>query len=52
MTNKLIEPKILKGFRDYLPELMIHRKRMINKIRFIKSSPEKLCKKKPIKLPL
>lgn len=32
MSNKLIEPKILKGFRDYLPDLMIHRKKMINKI--------------------
>lgn len=32
MSNKLIQPRILKGFRDYLPELMIHRKKMIAKI--------------------
>lgn len=32
MSVKLIQPKVLKGFRDYLPDLMLHRKRMINKI--------------------
>lgn len=29
MKQKLIEPRILKGFRDYLPREMIHRRRMI-----------------------
>jgi histidyl-tRNA synthetase len=32
MNKKLIQPKVLKGFRDYLPELMLNRKKMINKI--------------------
>src|SRR6202043_4163942 len=29
----LIEPKILKGFRDYPPELMIPRERLLEKAR-------------------
>lgn len=29
MKRQLIEPRILKGFRDYLPREMIHRRRMI-----------------------
>lgn len=33
MSNKqIIQPKILKGFRDYLPEVMIPRKNMIHKL--------------------
>ena len=28
--NKLIQPKTLKGFRDFLPSLMINKKRMIS----------------------
>jgi histidyl-tRNA synthetase len=32
MSKKIIQPKVLKGFRDYLPDLMLHRKKMINKI--------------------
>ncbi len=30
--KNLIQPKVLKGFRDYLPEIMIQRKNMIKKI--------------------
>jgi histidyl-tRNA synthetase len=30
--KELIQPRVLKGFRDYLPELMIQRKKMIKKI--------------------
>ncbi|MFN8575669.1 MAG: histidine--tRNA ligase [Candidatus Sericytochromatia bacterium] len=30
--RELIQPKVLKGFRDYLPELMIQRKKLIKKI--------------------
>lgn len=30
--KELIQPKVLKGFRDYLPELMIQRKKMIKTI--------------------
>lgn len=30
---KLIEPRILQGFRDYLPELMIPRERLLEKVR-------------------
>jgi histidyl-tRNA synthetase len=30
--KELIQPKILKGFRDYLPEVMIPRKNMIHKL--------------------
>jgi histidyl-tRNA synthetase len=32
MQSHLIEPRILRGFRDYLPEEMIPRQRMINTI--------------------
>ncbi len=32
MDKKLIQPKVLKGFRDYLPDLMLNRKKMIKKI--------------------
>jgi histidyl-tRNA synthetase len=30
---KLIDPRILQGFRDYLPELMIPRERLLEKVR-------------------
>ena len=30
MANPLIQPRTLKGFRDYLPEAMIPREQMIN----------------------
>ncbi len=33
MTDKLIEPRTLKGFRDYLPELMIPREWMLEQAR-------------------
>src|SRR5437588_7225240 len=33
MSDKLIEPRTLKGFRDYLPELMIPREWMLEKAR-------------------
>ncbi len=29
----LIEPELLKGFRDYLPELMIPREQLLEKVR-------------------
>ncbi|HQK22365.1 MAG TPA: histidine--tRNA ligase [Candidatus Latescibacteria bacterium] len=32
MASALIEPRVLRGFRDYLPEEMIPRQRMINTI--------------------
>ena len=32
MAPALIEPRVLRGFRDYLPEEMIPRQRMINTI--------------------
>jgi len=31
----LIEPRILNGFRDYLPELMIPRERLLEKVRHV-----------------
>lgn len=31
-TNKLIEPRVLKGFRDQLPEMAIPREQMIRKL--------------------
>src|SRR5947208_10536793 len=33
MSDKLIEPRTLKGFRDYLPELMIPREWMLEQAR-------------------
>jgi histidyl-tRNA synthetase len=32
MSKKIIQPRVLKGFRDYLPDLMLQRKSMIGKI--------------------
>ena len=32
MSVNLIQPRVLKGFRDYLPDLMMVRKKMIHKI--------------------
>jgi histidyl-tRNA synthetase len=35
MADKLIEPRTLKGFRDYPPELMIPRERLMEKARTV-----------------
>lgn len=31
-SKQIIQPKVLKGFRDYLPEMMIPRKKMIHQL--------------------
>src|SRR6266581_1511584 len=33
LTKTMIEPRTLKGFRDYLPEVMIPRERLLEKTR-------------------
>jgi len=32
---ELIQPRTLKGFRDYLPEIMIPRERLLERVRHV-----------------